>query len=398
MTDAFPSEPLLEIDDPLHDRYASLNLIHWWDQTRLQQAKVMVVGVGALGNEVLKNLALLGVGHLFIVDCDTIEASNLSRSILFRAEDREKRKVEVAAARIREINPDVKVATFHGDAVQDLGLGVYCRMDLVLGCLDNREARLAVNQACSQLGVPWIDGGLDILMGVMRVFVPPEGACYECLMTDEDYQAVNLRYSCPQIPAAAIAQGRFPTTPTNASIIGALQVQEAVKWLHGLEGLAGKGFYFDGQTYTTSLITYTRRQDCPSHERLQTVISLPSATADLSIAQLFELVTAECGDQVVLRLRRELVRTLFCPRCQISETINRPFEAVIPDRIACPACLENRIPQVVAAIHRDSALDALPLRQLGIPPLQIVEIETPERSHFFELTKDEADLFQCWNS
>jgi len=104
----------------------------------------MVVGAGALGNEVIKNLVLMGVGYIYIVDFDTIEVANLSRSVLFRESDAGRRKAEVAAARAKEINPYVHVQYLHGDITHDVGLGVFRRMDVIIGCLDNREARLAV--------------------------------------------------------------------------------------------------------------------------------------------------------------------------------------------------------------------------------------------------------------
>src|SRR3954471_13616406 len=97
--------PELIIDDS--DRYSRLRLIPWWRQEKLASAKVLVVGAGALGNEVLKNLALLGVGTTYVIDLDTVEPSNLSRSVLFRAEDGGRGKAEVAARRACEINPDV---------------------------------------------------------------------------------------------------------------------------------------------------------------------------------------------------------------------------------------------------------------------------------------------------
>ncbi len=87
----------LRIDDD--DRYGRLRLISWWRQERLATAKVLVVGAGALGNEVIKNLALLGVGTTYLIDLDEIEASNLSRSVLFCAEDAGRPKAEVAARR-----------------------------------------------------------------------------------------------------------------------------------------------------------------------------------------------------------------------------------------------------------------------------------------------------------
>ncbi|MEH1799000.1 MAG: ThiF family adenylyltransferase [Nostoc sp.] len=392
-----PKEPLLEIGDPEQDRYASLNLINWWEQEKLSRSRVMVVGVGALGNEVLKNLALLGVGKIFIVDFDFVEASNLSRSILFRIQDAGRRKVDVAAERIREINPDVKVVTFHGDVRYDLGLGVFRRMDVVFGCLDNRGARLALNRACYRADVPWIDGALDILMGMVRVFVPPESACYECSMTDQDYRLINLRYSCPHLRPEDVMQGRIPTTPTSASIIAALQVQEAVKLLHGWEIPAGKAFYFNGQTYKTSLITLNRRQDCPSHETYENIIPLDAGVDDLTVGGLLDMASEIFGENVVLRLNRDIVQQLFCQRCQQTQVTYRPFEEVIPSLISCPECSSNRIPNIINRLHRHSRAADISLRQLGVPYLHILLLESHEHQKFVELTKDEDLILPMWN-
>ena len=110
------------ITDPDTDRYHTFSYISWWKQEVVRDATALVIGAGALGNEVLKNLALMGIGNLIIADFDTIEDSNLSRSVLFRATDRGRRKVDVAAERVKELNPDVKVKTWHGDINHGLGL------------------------------------------------------------------------------------------------------------------------------------------------------------------------------------------------------------------------------------------------------------------------------------
>jgi adenylyltransferase/sulfurtransferase len=99
---------VISADDFNEDRYSRLRLIPWWDQEKLRTARTMVVGAGAIGNELLKNLALLGIGHIFAIDMDRIENSNLTRSILFRQKDEGRYKAEVAAERVREINPDTK--------------------------------------------------------------------------------------------------------------------------------------------------------------------------------------------------------------------------------------------------------------------------------------------------
>src|SRR5687768_10836514 len=107
------------------DRFDRLRRIEWWDQARLDRAKVLLLGVGALGNEILKHLALLGVGSVFIADLDLVESSNLSRSVLFRDADVTRRKVDAAADAARQLYPGLRVGTYHGDVVFGLGLGVY---------------------------------------------------------------------------------------------------------------------------------------------------------------------------------------------------------------------------------------------------------------------------------
>ncbi|MCL4257834.1 MAG: ThiF family adenylyltransferase, partial [Anaerolineales bacterium] len=173
-------------EKPLHipnlksDRLGTFEFISWWEREKVREARVMVVGAGALGNEVIKNLTLMGIGNLYIVDFDKVEAANLSRSILFREKDRGREKAQLAAARAVEINPDVRVQYLHGDVTTDIGLGVFRRMDVIIGCLDNREARLAVNRFAHWMNKPWVDGAIQELLGLARVFVPGVGACFEC--------------------------------------------------------------------------------------------------------------------------------------------------------------------------------------------------------------------------
>ena len=188
---------VLHIDpNAREDRFARFGLIGWWDQPRLASANVLVIGAGALGNEIIKNLALLGVGNVLVADLDRIEASNLSRSVLFREADCGRSKAEVAAERAREIYPQMRLHPFHGNVVYDLGLGVYRWADVILGGLDNREARVAINRAAAKVGKPWIDGAIERLDGVARVFDPAIGPCYECTMSDVDWKMLEARRSC----------------------------------------------------------------------------------------------------------------------------------------------------------------------------------------------------------
>ncbi|MGH9418901.1 MAG: ThiF family adenylyltransferase, partial [Thermoanaerobaculia bacterium] len=239
------SGPISLAVSPSDERFARFERVEWWDQKRLRDARVLVAGAGAIGNEVIKNLALLGIGHLVIADMDTIEVSNLTRSALFRAADAGMPKAGRAAAAARELYPEIDVTGIAGNICADVGLGYFRWADVVVGALDNREARLFLNAACARLGKPWLDGGIEVLQGVARGFAPPETACYECTMSEVDWRIVNQRRSCSMLARRALEFGGTPTTPTTASIIGAIEAQEVMKILHGLPALLGRGFVYE---------------------------------------------------------------------------------------------------------------------------------------------------------
>lgn len=258
------------------DRYSSLELITWWDQNILRKAHVLVVGCGALGNEIVKNLAMLGVGNIYVIDMDSVEKSNLTRSVLFRIEDEGKSKAETICKRAKEINQEINLKYFTGN-VFELGLGVFKNCDLIIGGLDNREARLFINQSCWKINRPWIDGAIEVLQGVARMFIPPDNACYECTMSELDYKLINKRKSCMMLGLDEIIEGKIPTTPTIASVIAGIQVQEAVKYLHKRDDLIllnGKGFIFNGNINDSYIVEYTKNTECPSHYTFDNIFKL----------------------------------------------------------------------------------------------------------------------------
>ncbi len=378
----------LVIDDL--DRYSRLRLISWWRQERLQSARVLVVGAGALGNEVLKNLALVGLGTVLVIDLDVVEPSNLSRSVLFRSDDGGRSKAEVAARRTSELNPEIAVLPIHGDVITDVGLGVFADVDLVIGCLDNREARLWVNRQCWKVGTPWIDAGIQEIQGVVKVFVPPDSACYECAMTERDYQLLNLRYSCPLLRREDIAAGKVPTAPTIASMMAALQVQEALKVLHGLPVAAGSAMVYNGvgnQFYTTKL---PRRDDCLSHETYPEPTALALSNRS-TVADLFAAVRDRVDGRLELALDRELVVSLECPSCGWLAEIMRPRVKVRAAEAVCPICREPARPEFTSAVAESSPMADMPLGRVGIPPYDIVRVDGSSGSVFVLLADDRAE-------
>jgi len=378
--------------DPHEERFSRFRLIQWWDQAKLSQARVLVVGAGALGNEIVKNLALLGIGQILIADRDRIEHSNLSRSILFRASDNGKPKAEVAAEAARDIYPGLISQSFVGNIVYDLGMGVFRWADVVLGGLDNREARLAINRNCWKVGTPWIDGAIEQIQGVARVFSPHgDGACYECTMSEMDWKLLSMRRSCNLLSRSEMEQGKTPTTPTIASLIAAVQCQEAVKLLHGMQTFAGRGWVFEGLTADAYSVEYQRKEDCLSHSPLEEIISLDVRAEKMTAMQLLDLARQYLGQGAELELGRDVLEKLICPRCHQEEELFASLGRVSADKAVCPHCGEAR--RDVKTFHRITGREPFagrPLAELGIPAFDIIAARHGERLVGFELSGDAA--------
>ena len=128
------------------DRWERQKRISWWDQELLQRSNILVVGAGTLGNEVCKNLALLGVGNVTIIDYDTIEEVNLSRSVLMRSEDKGQKKADIVAKRMKELYENMNTIPLNFDVVYEYGSANYKDFDIVLMTVDNLEARIYINR------------------------------------------------------------------------------------------------------------------------------------------------------------------------------------------------------------------------------------------------------------
>jgi len=343
-------------------RFARLEAIEWWDQALLARAQILVVGAGALGNEVLKNLALLGVGRIAIADMDRVELSNLSRSVLFRESDEGLPKAECAARAAREIFPGAQVYPITGNVLADLGLGWFRWADVVIGALDNREARVFVNSACARVGRPWFDGGIEVLRGIVRGFSPPVTACYECTMSQVDWDVLNKRRSCSLLARRALAHQGTPTTPTSASVIAAIQVQEVVKHLHRRPALLGRGFVFDGADHASFNVSYPVSPDCPWHETPAPVVGWPEFSSAMPLQAVWDEADRRLGG----------VDAIECPACGHRADIFQAADKVPADQLLCPRCGGECAATFLHSVTAGSPHLERSAQQLGLPRWDVV--------------------------
>ncbi len=166
--------------------FARQQLIDGWDQNVLNNGCILIIGIGALGCEIAKDFALMGMRKLILVDLDTIETSNLSRQMLFRSGDEGRPKAEVAAERLKEMNPYLNV-DYYFEKLQKLPISVYEEADVVVMALDNFNARLDLNKICLRLKKPVVEGGTVGFEGHVQIIIPEgSGIHYKNRKTEID--------------------------------------------------------------------------------------------------------------------------------------------------------------------------------------------------------------------
>ncbi len=208
-----------------NQRYLRNNLVDWFSQDELINMNICIVGCGAVGNEVIKNLALMGVGNLDIYDFDKIEIHNLTKSVLFRESDIGRMKSDVAAERAKELDPNINVSSYPGDFWDLLPLNRLQKYDCVICCVDNFEARLKINQLCVLFSKDLINTGIDSRYASIEIYPFSKNcntACYECNLPQSVYKQIEKRYSCGWLKKISYKEKIIPTTPITASSAGSI--------------------------------------------------------------------------------------------------------------------------------------------------------------------------------
>ena len=353
----------------------------------LASARVMVVGCGALGNEVLKNLALCGVGHLVCVDFDKVEKGNLTRSVLFRETDAEsgRFKVDVVKERLLELRPGIDVSVVNGDRACDVGLGLIGDMDVLVACVDNRWARFMINRHCIRMNRPWVDGGIALSEGTVRVFEPGRN-CYACSLGPDGLNELGRRVSCANVIRNAMKNVSAATTSISASIAGAVQAGEVLKLLAGGSVLVDRMFYFDTDVPEAGVALFgAYDEDCPEHEAWGAVES-----SSLGLDSTVEDLQGLSGDRVELHLRDDCFvdyvvdrdtgkrHVVMAPGRKVAEAVK---EALHKNDMELSGFYQNEY----RCIGGDFPYRHLTLGELGIPRDDVLRLSYGGRLHFVRM-------------
>ncbi|MCX7891595.1 MAG: ThiF family adenylyltransferase [Burkholderiales bacterium] len=326
-----------------HDRHLRHALIDWFPQARVRAARIAVVGAGAVGNEVVKNLALLGAGAIDVFDFDRVELHNLTRAVFLREADVGAPKASALAARAAEVDPAVRVTAVEGDFWDTLPLAALAGYDCAVAAVDNFEARVRLNRMCRIAGVDFVSAGIDSRLASLEAFPfasNPDCACYECHLPESAYQRIAARYSCGGLRRVAAAERLVPTTAITASVAGALAASAALR-LGRDAGDGARRVLFDTIGGGASVAALARRAGCAGCG------DLGERPRVLAARAAWRERIAAIADDVAVQTSDPLIVGYACARCgdrsragQYVLRRARDFD----DRIAiCAACGEPAV-------------------------------------------------------
>jgi adenylyltransferase/sulfurtransferase len=240
------------------ERYSRQLVLPEWSgaaQERLKAASVIVVGLGALGSPVATYLAAAGVGHLGVVDEDTVELSNLHRQPLHFTPDLGLNKAVNASVKLSALNTETVVDPYPVRLEEMNAEAIVTGADLVVDCSDSFATRYLVNDACCAQGIPLVEAGVLGFGGLVMSIRPGESACYRCAFPVEPANAPSCR------DAGVLG--------AMAGVVGSIQALEALKLLTGVaEPLTDAILQVDGASMAFTRVATERRPDCPSCARV----------------------------------------------------------------------------------------------------------------------------------
>jgi sulfur-carrier protein adenylyltransferase/sulfurtransferase len=221
-------------------------------QLKLKQAKVLCIGTGGLGAPLGLYLAAAGVGRIGLVDFDVVDSTNLQRQVLFGTSDVGRPKIEAAADRLRNLNPDIQIDTFEAQLTSENALDIMKDYDIVVDGTDNFPTRYLVNDACVMLGKPNVYGSIFRFEGQITIFGYPDGPCYRCLYPEPP--PPGLVPSCAEGGVLGVLPG----------IVGTIQAAETLKLIIGKgDPLVGRLLLFDALGMKFRELKLRKNPECP---------------------------------------------------------------------------------------------------------------------------------------
>ncbi|MGB8294692.1 MAG: ThiF family adenylyltransferase [Polyangia bacterium] len=373
-----------------------------YDRARMSSAIVTVVGLGAGGCNAGQTMALAGVNELRLIDFDSVEASNLTRSPLFDRRRLAGKRVrfkarEAAMGALANSYADDPIVRFAVARFEEVGLGALVGSDVVIAAVDSLRVRALLADATRLLGIPLVELGFSGSRGQVSVFPNRVGdeACWRCLNPEVEDGAA----SCVLYARRVAEAGAIPATQSLAAVLGALAAEHAIQAIHQRFPLGGKAFFLDLHTGQTRVLHLTTDPNCPGvHRRLGEIRPL-AVRCEEPLRAVLEAARSFVTEPVV-QLPAPFIVEMPCALCGASIEIGKPLWGVHqpPGCTKCPELpqLGDRGMVVASTVAGDHSLVQRRCHTLGLPPAAVFEIEDRATGelHAVKLSGDIDDLFE----
>ncbi len=376
----------------------------------IKSTKILVIGVGAGGNEVLKNLLLMGFGNFTILDFDTVEDSNLSRTTLFRKEDIGNSKSLVAAERLKEmaLHENPRIVGLHGNFMTDFGKGLFMEHDIVISCVDTQKCRAYINDWCVRTKTPFFEMGFEKYTVNITFFAPvgqlkqqngkikasfptddgkfPSflGEFPVCLREEIGYGAFDeKRNSCSGFKVKDENLSKIPTIQVSAAMAGTLIATELVKYLSGIDSIRNKMLLYSGLTYETFQVGYHRSPKCKVHDEVYPLDTI-LVNDNPSLRDILHTVEEYYQSKVLINLPDAIIVDGKCSNCGKVISYRKRASEMYDDERWCEDCklkgLWNvkvpnsftKIPKEISLNLDESLLD-MRIKDISLPVDDIYE-------------------------
>lgn len=297
----------------------------------IRNTRILVVGVGAGGNELLKNLALMGFGNFTLVDFDPIENTNLSRTTLFTKKDIGKSKALVAAERLTEIclHESPNIVGLNAK-IQDIGRQIFLNHDLVVCCVDTKNARVYINDWCVRLKKPFFEMGFEKFV-VQISFFPNQSLSDPCLrdfIGNTDMS--GRRQSCSKLKMRDTQLRHIPTIQVAAALAGVFIATEIILFLKGESRLKNKMMQYAAQYHRVLEIDIEKSESCFAHSNHD----LPIYSCNLNYTNTFKELLVELKNEHNLECYvswpEEYIYAVECEKCK-KEIYIKKFKSEVYD-------------------------------------------------------------------
>lgn len=309
---------------------------------KIKDAKILVVGAGAGGNEVLKNLALMGFGNFTIVDFDPIESSNLSRTILFSKEDVGRPKAEVAADILKSISLHESPNIVGINAkIQDIGKQVFFDNDIIICCVDTTNARAYMSDWCVRLKKPFFEMGFEKFV-IQISFFPNETRGDACLREIIGFERFSgKRHSCSNLKIDDAELKHIPTIQVSSALAGAFIATEIILFLQGKTRLKNKMLQYSAEYHLCSVFDTPQHDKCIIHRDNELKIIKSNLNNEATVGDLLQYSKSLVGEECLLRFEDLFIVSMDCESCGKEIFINK-FEPDVYDKERwCRECFDE---------------------------------------------------------